>query len=300
VAVAGAGDANGDGYSDLLIGASSTDHAGTDAGTAYLVLGGQGPTGASLSTAIQYSGMAAGDNAGYSVAGAGDANGDGYSDLLIGAWRNDDGGPNAGATYLILSDALNSNSPSYRQRQRLNGSGNALPVTFEPTRVRVDFTTGALAGSDVTLSRHAFHPCSTDKRLQMPIWTVESAKMTTGTTLDLSFNYTDMNIQGLTEANLKVWTRPTGDPCGPWTQVASSTVNATHNRITATGLTSLSQFTIADAQPSPTALQERALAVRLAQEPLELVVLLALLVVMAGGNYWYLRPQGSGRAWTDG
>ena len=44
----------------------------------------------------------ANDYAGYDVASAGDVNGDGYDDLLIGANGDDDGGSDAGQTYLIL------------------------------------------------------------------------------------------------------------------------------------------------------------------------------------------------------
>ena len=40
-AVAGAGDVNADGYDDLLIGASGTDHADASTGTAYLLYGGR-------------------------------------------------------------------------------------------------------------------------------------------------------------------------------------------------------------------------------------------------------------------
>ena len=43
-----------------------------------------------------------GDYSGYSVAGAGDVNGDGYDDILIGAYMNAEGGDRAGQTYLIL------------------------------------------------------------------------------------------------------------------------------------------------------------------------------------------------------
>jgi hypothetical protein len=292
ISVAGAGDSNGDGYSDLLIGANSNDDGGLDAGAVYLVLGSASPASANLSTAIQYSGKAAGDLAGQSVAGAGDSNGDGYGDLLSGANGNDDSGANAGAAYLILSDGLSSHNPSYRQRQRLIGSGDALPVLFEQAGVWVDFTAGAQSGSDITVSRYAFHPCSTDKRLQMPIWTVESPKMTAGATVDLRFDYTDGAIDGMNEANLTVWTRPAGRPCGAWTQVASSTVDAAHNRITATGLTSLSQFTVSEATPNPTALQEPTMQAVLAQEPVWLVVFLATLVVTAGITYWLLTRRG--------
>ena len=46
------------------------------------------------------------DWSGYSVAGAGDVNGDGYDDILIGASGDDDGGNWAGQTYLILGKAI--------------------------------------------------------------------------------------------------------------------------------------------------------------------------------------------------
>ena len=46
-----------------------------------------------------------GDRSGCSVAGAGDVNGDGYDDILIGAIVNDAGGTWAGQTYLILGNA---------------------------------------------------------------------------------------------------------------------------------------------------------------------------------------------------
>ena len=42
------------------------------------------------------------DYSGYSVASAGDANGDGYDDFLIGAYNDEDGGIGAGQTYLLL------------------------------------------------------------------------------------------------------------------------------------------------------------------------------------------------------
>jgi len=43
------------------------------------------------------------DNSGFSVSSAGDVDGNGFDDLLIGAYESDEGGPAAGKTYLLLS-----------------------------------------------------------------------------------------------------------------------------------------------------------------------------------------------------
>ena len=42
------------------------------------------------------------DYAGGSVAGAGDTDGDGLPDVLVGAWGDDEGGASAGAAFLLL------------------------------------------------------------------------------------------------------------------------------------------------------------------------------------------------------
>ena len=99
--VAGAGDVDGDGLADLLIGAP-----GTDGGRTYMVLGNT-VAGGGLWTLDQsdasFGGEVVGDSSGSSVAGAGDVDGDGLDDLLIGALNNDEGGAQAGKTYLLLS-----------------------------------------------------------------------------------------------------------------------------------------------------------------------------------------------------
>jgi len=103
--VDGAGDVNGDGYDDFLIGASENDDGGSGAGQTYLILG--KPSGWTMDTDLSnanasFWGETTYDASGLSVAGAGDVNGDGYDDILIGAYGNDDGGNIAGQTYLIL------------------------------------------------------------------------------------------------------------------------------------------------------------------------------------------------------
>ena len=50
-------------------------------------------------------GDAAGDYAGVSVSSAGDVNGDGFDDLIVGAWLGDDGGNYAGEAYVVFGSA---------------------------------------------------------------------------------------------------------------------------------------------------------------------------------------------------
>ena len=95
--VAGVGDVDGDGVPDYAVGAPSADPFGrTDAGSVYLY---SGATGALL---YRVDGLAAGDAFGFSVAGVGDINGDGVSDILVGAISTAPGGRvDAGSAYLL-------------------------------------------------------------------------------------------------------------------------------------------------------------------------------------------------------
>jgi hypothetical protein len=97
-----AGDVDGDGLADVLVGARQSDRGGEDAGAAYLLLG---PFGGSIDLAesdATFLGETAGDQAGRKVARAGDVDGDGLSDLLFGAYFEASAGTDAGAAYLVL------------------------------------------------------------------------------------------------------------------------------------------------------------------------------------------------------
>ncbi|HCQ65145.1 MAG TPA: hypothetical protein DIU07_08285 [Rhodobacteraceae bacterium] len=111
--VSGAGDVNGDGFADLIIGAPLGDRGGFGAGEAYVIYGGDlaakaGSSGSirlyslSLSNGFIIRGDASRDAAAASVSDAGDVNGDGIADLIVGAPGGDDGGADAGEAYVVF------------------------------------------------------------------------------------------------------------------------------------------------------------------------------------------------------
>ncbi|MBO2012480.1 FG-GAP-like repeat-containing protein [Hymenobacter negativus] len=94
-----AGDVNGDGYADVLVGAYGT---GSGQGRAYLYLGSSTGLAANPIATLAEPGAANNNYFGYSVAGAGDVNGDGYADVLVGAYGTSN---SQGRTYLYLGSS---------------------------------------------------------------------------------------------------------------------------------------------------------------------------------------------------
>ncbi|NLG27680.1 MAG: hypothetical protein GX557_07190, partial [Chloroflexi bacterium] len=103
-AVATAGDVNGDGHADVLVGAPLYSTTGLSRnGRAYLYLG--APQGLSSTPAWTTQGSASEANYGSAVALAGDVNGDGYADVIVGAPYLDGASPGAGAFYVYHGSA---------------------------------------------------------------------------------------------------------------------------------------------------------------------------------------------------
>jgi hypothetical protein len=107
-AVGGAGDVDGDGLSDIIVGSYGHDTAGDGAGRAYVVFG-KADTAAVLLTDVAagqggaaFDGVAAYDRAAIAVAGAGDVNGDGFADVVIGAPLADVGSEDSGSAYVVF------------------------------------------------------------------------------------------------------------------------------------------------------------------------------------------------------
>jgi hypothetical protein len=112
IAVSGAGDVNGDGADDVIVGCDWASPFGrSGSGASYVVFGHSAAFATidlsafiSGTAGFKISGAAASDNSGISVAGARDFNGDGYGDVLLGSFRFDGPGgrTDCGAAYVIF------------------------------------------------------------------------------------------------------------------------------------------------------------------------------------------------------
>lgn len=122
------GDLDGDGVVDLAVGAEVDDAGGGNYGAVYILfLNPNGTVKAHQKIANGVGGFAAGaldsgDQFGSSVATLGDLDGDGITDISVGACFDDDGGTNAGAVWILF---LNSNG-TVKARQKISATSGGL------------------------------------------------------------------------------------------------------------------------------------------------------------------------------
>lgn len=134
VSVSGAGDVNGDGYFDVVVGADLWESGQTDEGAAFLFHGSGAGTVAGVSTTLQRN--VTDGRMGRSVAEAGDVNGDGYADIVVGMplGENPAGTPDEGLVCVYRGsntgigaaafDQLEPNLPGYQFGAAVCGGGD--------------------------------------------------------------------------------------------------------------------------------------------------------------------------------
>ena len=123
-----AGDVNGDGIDDVIVSDSLADPNGFDSGSSYVVFGKSSGFGAALdlasldgSNGFRMEGVAINDRFGFSVSNAGDVNGDGFADVIVGARRADpNGNYDSGSSYVVFGKASDFNATL--DLSSLNGS----------------------------------------------------------------------------------------------------------------------------------------------------------------------------------
>ena len=175
--VSGAGDINGDGLDDLIVGAYLGDDGAAGAGEAYIVYGKPNPAAADGGPGTQFGttdttgemrqvldtsmlapaagfiiqGGAMSDELGISVSGAGDVNGDGLADLIVGSYRSDNNSvSDAGEAYIVYGKA-GTDGTQFGTAVRVMPNGETIaegagPVADEVSRQVLDMTD--LAPSD--------------------------------------------------------------------------------------------------------------------------------------------------------
>ncbi|MCC5665254.1 tandem-95 repeat protein [Nostoc sp. CHAB 5784] len=148
--VSNAGDINGDGFDDLIIGAPGAGPNGKSrAGESYVVFGKSSGFGASLnlssldgSNGFVINGIDTGDFSGWSVSNAGDINGDGFDDLIIGAPRGEPNGKSrAGESYVVFGSS--SGFGASLNLSSLNGSNGFVINGIDTGDFSGDFVSNA-------------------------------------------------------------------------------------------------------------------------------------------------------------
>ncbi|PVD54080.1 hypothetical protein DC498_01425 [Terrimonas sp.] len=190
ISVSGAGDVNGDGYSDVIIAAPYFDNGETDEGVVWVYHG--SATGIVTPYAILLEGNQINAQFGYSVAGAGDNNADGYSDIVIGAPYFDKEETDEGAAFVYYGAA--------------SGINNAPVAILGSDQAGAHYGTwvnssGDINGdgySDVVIGVPQYENGETNEGA---IFFYNGSGSTTGTTAAYTFNIAGTRISGAGDLN---------------------------------------------------------------------------------------------------
>jgi hypothetical protein len=277
--VASAGDVNGDGYADLLIGACGYPSQ-ENRGRVSLILGQANPSGVKdleTDADANYEGVADQDSACVVGGGSGDINGDGLSDILVGSPGHT---ISKGYVYLIFSDYIPPSGSRYR-RITLN-RGDYQNAEIGSSGVSADLDNDD--GGSLYVTRFYLNTCGQQYNTNGLLWGLDPQLR--GANLNFSFKYNDNQIVGWNEDELKLWYRER--PCQDWTQDPNATLYMATNQITTLYLSSnYLEYTIAPGEPSPTELGLTDFKIGSSQEShWQILGILLLTILTVAHNYW--------------
>ena len=176
--VASAGDVNRDGYSDVIVGAPSYSNTQSGEGRAYLYLGSASGLGRDPVWMVESGQLNAG--LGNSVSSAGDVNGDGYADVIVGASLFDNGYTDRGRAFLYLGRSTGlgatpawtaeSDQPGARFGDRVATAGDVNRDGYSDVLVGAPF----YGGGNLSEGRAYLYMGSAAGLAVNPAWTAES------------------------------------------------------------------------------------------------------------------------------
>ncbi len=195
-----AGDVNGDGYDDVIVGACEYDNGETDEGRAYVYHG----TAAGLATDPAWTAESnqAGADFGESVAMAGDVNGDGYDDVIVGAYAYDNGKTDEGRGYVYHGSATGlAAAPAWTATGDNHSFGRCVATAGD---VNGDGYSDVIVGGGYSTgpSRAYVYHGSVAGLAATPAWTAEDAEYDFGRSVATAG---DVNRDGFWDVIVGAW-----------------------------------------------------------------------------------------------